>query len=118
MSDSIPVPPDLAEGFHDAVLLFDSWTPDVAELLVSMDGKQYSMTAVCGLVHGFGTSTIPEPVFDRLLDYMDASHATLKKKLSKDRTYATAAECLRELIIDRKKGYEARQASRREHGLD
>lgn len=106
-----PISTDLAEAFRDAVEAFLVWRQSNPEPEVSINGRGYSMTAVCGLVDSFGDD-LPEPVSEWLNYYMDISCNDLRAKLGADRTYRTGADCLRELINRRKEGWERSEAAR------
>ena len=113
---SDPIPPNLADAFHQAVWLYEDWSPALPELEVSIDRKPFSMSAVCGLVDSF-SDPLPEQIADRLLSYMHIQHPQLKERLGAERTYSAAARCLRGLIEDRKAEYRRLEELRREKGL-
>jgi hypothetical protein len=102
----------LADRFADAVARYHDWTPSIPELEVSIDRKPFTTSAVCSLVDSC-RDKLPEPIFDRLLYYMDLNSSDLKERLAADRTYATVAYCFRELIRRRIAGYQRLEEARR-----
>jgi len=103
---------DLARAFFRAVERYQlEWTPSIPELKVDFEGKSFSMTEVCGLVESFA-DPLPAPLFDMLLYCMDMSRADLRGKLAADRTYGTAAYCLREIIRRRQEDYRLKEKLR------
>jgi hypothetical protein len=99
-----PIPTRLSEAFHRAVELYSDWSAAFAEREVSIDGKPYSMSAVCRLLSGF-SDQLPENVFDELRFLMRAHQVEIKGHLAKDRSYAMGAKYLLELIDARKAAY-------------
>jgi hypothetical protein len=96
-----PIPNYLREAFGEAVQLFSDWSPAVPEREVSINGRPFTMSGVCGLVDGYG-DPIPDSVVAELTTHLRFSHAALKKQLERDSSYSTGAKCLRRLISDRK----------------
>src|ERR1700730_230425 len=54
-----PIPPDFAEAFAYAVLVFEIWTPEEPGRLIEIGSRSYSIVEVCGLVDQF-TDRLPE----------------------------------------------------------
>jgi len=101
------IPPNLAEAFAQAVLVYGDWDPSIPEREVRIDGASYTMSAVCDLVDRY-TDPLPEEVYTVLSSHFhNMPHGELKKRFDEsDRTYAAGARCLRELI-------ERREAAKR-----
>ena len=99
-----PIPNSLREAFRQAVQLFSDWSPAVSEREVSINGRPFTMSGVCGLVDGYA-DPIPDGVVAELTTHLQTSHTALKKQLEKDPSYSTGAKCLRRLIFDRKADY-------------
>jgi hypothetical protein len=99
------IPRDLAQGFRDAVEFYrSSWSPAVHGREVSINGRAFTISAVCSLVAGF-TDQLPEDVQHDLLDCLDISHADLKNVLAQHPTYAAGSRCLLKVMQDREASY-------------
>jgi hypothetical protein len=93
-----PIPPDLAEAFAYAVLVYEIWTPEEPGRLIEIGSQTYSIVEVCGFVDQF-TDRLPERVYLKLRSYMhDYRDGKLKADLAADPSYATAVRCLRGMI--------------------
>ena len=57
-----PIPPDLAEAFAYAVLVYEIWTPEEPGRLIQIGSQAYSIVEVCGFVDQF-TDRLPERVY-------------------------------------------------------
>ncbi|HXW48044.1 MAG TPA: hypothetical protein VEK31_01230 [Xanthobacteraceae bacterium] len=99
-----PIPNYLREAFSEAVQLFSNWNPALSEREVSVNGRPFTMSGVCGLVDGYA-DPMSDAVVAELTTHLRTSHAALKKQLEKDPSYSTGARCLRRLISDRKADY-------------
>jgi hypothetical protein len=118
MNSENRITPELAEAFADAIGQFSIWTPDTDELLVSIEGKPYTMTGVCGLVQQFRDDKVPANVLHALFGHMHLGHKDLQEQLTNDPSYATAAVCLMKMITYKKSDHEAKARSRREMGME
>jgi hypothetical protein len=93
-----PIPPDFAEAFAYAVLVYEIWTPEQPGRLIQIGSRYYSIVEVCGFVDQF-TDRLPERVYLKLRTYMhDCPDGKLKSDLAADPSYATAVRCLREMM--------------------
>jgi hypothetical protein len=94
-----PIPPDLAKAFADAVFAFGVWSPEQNGRVIPIRRRGfYSISSVCDFVSRF-TVPLPQRVFKKLRSYMnDAPDGELIAKLEADKSYSTAAQCLREMI--------------------
>jgi hypothetical protein len=95
----IAVPPisrKRAAEFFDAVREYVRWAgPQRKPLLFD---RYIQLSLACGRV-AHSTDLLPHDVFDMLhVLAIDDAHAALKEELRLDRTYATAARILQELI--------------------
>ena len=103
-----PIPPDFAEAFAYAVLVYEIWTPEEPARLIRIGPRTYSIVEVCGLVDQF-TDRLPERVYLKLRSYMrDYPDGKLKADLAADPSYATAVRCLRSMIERRTEDYKQR----------
>jgi hypothetical protein len=103
-----PIPPDFAEAFAYAVLVYEIWTPEEPGRLIEIASRSYSIVEVCGLVDHF-IDRLPERVYlkprSQMHDYPDGK---LKADLAADPSYATAVRCLRSMIERRTEDYKQR----------
>src|SRR5579862_7636741 len=105
-----PIPPDFAEAFAYAVLVYEIWTPEEPGRLIEIGSQSYSIIEVCGFVDRF-TDRLPERVYLKLRSYMrDYRDGKLKADLAADPSYATAVRCLRAMIERRTEDHEQRSA--------
>ena len=110
---SDPILPVLAEGFRDAVSFYQtSWSPAEHGPEVSIEGRPYTILAVCALVSEFDDQ-LPQEILYWFIGRMDARYTDLKDYLVSHPTYKTAALCLSKLIRDSKAEYERKEALRR-----
>ena len=54
-----PIPPDFAEAFAYAVLVYEIWTPEEPGRLIQIGPRSYSIVEVCRLVDQF-TDRLPD----------------------------------------------------------
>ncbi len=93
-----PIPPDFAEAFAYAVLVYEIWTPEEPGRLIQIGSRYYSIIEVCRFVDQF-TDRLPERVYLKLRSYMhDHPDGKLKADLAADPSYATAVRCLRGMM--------------------
>jgi len=97
-----PTPNYLREAFGEAVQLFSDWSPAVCEREVSINGRPFTMSGVCGLVDGYA-DPIPDGVVAELTTHLQTT--ALKEQLVRDPSYTTGAKCLRRLISNRQADY-------------
>jgi hypothetical protein len=98
-----PISRRLAEEFFEAVREYIHWAFGRPQQPLPFD-RYVQLSLVCGRVISL-TDPLPEDVFDAL--YMLAiDDRALKEELSVDRTYATAARILLELIEAKKESIE------------
>ncbi len=103
-----PIPPDFAEAFAYAVLVYEIWTPEEPGRSIEIGSRSYSIVEVCGLVDQF-TDRLPERVYLKLRSYMrDHADGKFKADLAADPSYATAVRCLRGMIERRTEGHKQR----------
>jgi hypothetical protein len=103
-----PIPPDFAEGFAYAVLVYEIWTPEEPGRLIEIGSRSYSIVDVCGLVDQF-TDRLPERVYLKLRSHMhDCPDGKLKADLAANPSYATGVRCLLSMIERRTKDYRQR----------
>jgi hypothetical protein len=100
-----PIPNYLREAFAEAIELFSDWSPATPEREISINGRPFTMSGVCGLVDGYA-DPIPDSVVVALVTHLQPQHTALKKQLAKNPSYTTGAKCLRRLISDRKVDYQ------------
>jgi hypothetical protein len=101
-----PIPPDFAEAFAYAVLVYEIWTPEEPGRLIQIGSRSYSIVEVCRFVDQF-TDRLPERVYLKLRSYMhDVPDGKLKADLAADPSYATAVRCLRGMIERRTADHE------------
>ena len=104
-----PIPPDFAEAFAYAVLVYEIWTPEEPGRLIQIGSQAYSIVEVCGFVDQF-TDRLPERVYLKLRSHMRAyPDGKLKADVAADPTYATAVRCLRVMIERRTEEYKQRR---------
>jgi hypothetical protein len=104
-----PIPPDFAEAFAYAVLVYEIWTPEEPGRLIRIGSQSYSIVEVCGFVDHF-TDRLPERVYLRLRSYIhDYPDGKLKADLAADPSYATAVRCLRGMMERRTEDYKQRR---------
>lgn len=103
-----PIPPDFAEAFAYAVLVYEIWTPQEPGRLIEIGSQSYSIVEVCRFVDQF-TDRLPERVYLKLRSYMhDYPDGKLKADLAADPSYATAVRCLRGMIERRTEDHKQR----------
>ena len=103
-----PIPPDFAEAFAYAVLVYEIWTPEEPGRLIEIGSQSYSIVEVCRFVDQF-TDRLPERVYLRLRSYMhDYPDGRLKGDLAADPSYATAVHCLRAMMERRTEDFKRR----------
>jgi hypothetical protein len=103
-----PIPPDLAEAFAYAVLVYEIWTPEEPGRLIEIGSQSHSIVEVCGFVDQF-TDRLPERVYLKLRSYMhDYPDGKLKADLAADPSYAAAVRCLRGMMERRNEVYKQR----------
>jgi hypothetical protein len=103
-----PIPPDFAEAFAYAVLVYEIWTPEEPGRLIEIGSRSYSIVEVCRFVDQF-TDRLPERVYLKLRSYLhDYPDGKLKADLAADPSYATAVRCLRGMIERRTEDYKQR----------
>ncbi|HWX83412.1 MAG TPA: hypothetical protein VNZ48_07415 [Xanthobacteraceae bacterium] len=93
-----PIPPDFAEAFAYAVLVYEIWTPEEPGRLIQIGSRSYSIIEVCRFVDQFA-DRLPERVYLKLRSYLrDDPDGKLKADLAADPSYATAVRCLRGMM--------------------
>jgi hypothetical protein len=93
-----PIPPELREGFSQAVWSYNDWNPGEPEREFQIEQAFFTMISTCGLVAQF-TDPLPERDLHQLHAYMhDDMHGDLITKLFADPSYAIGAQCLRTMI--------------------
>ncbi len=103
-----PIPPDFAEAFAYAVLVYEIWTPEEPGRLIQIGSRYYSIIEVCGFVDLF-TDRLPERVYLKLRSYMhDYPDGKFKADLAANPSYATAVRCLRGMMERRTEEYNQR----------
>ena len=103
-----PIPPDFAEAFAYAVLVYEIWSPEEPGRLIDIGSQSYSIIEVCGFVDQF-TDRLPERVYLKLRSHMhDYPDGKLKADLAADPSYATAVRCLRGMIERRTEEFKQR----------
>jgi hypothetical protein len=103
-----PIPPDFAEAFAYAVLVYEIWTPEQPGRLIQIGSRSYSIVEVCRFVDQF-TDRLPERVYLKLRSYLrDDPDGKLKADLAADPSYATAVRCLRAMMQRRTAVYKQR----------
>ena len=114
MAESPPdlarIPEDFRAAFREAVGLFCGWWGPAPEPLVSLDQKPITISAVCGLVTKFNEA-MPEYLQQALCD-MKRGNRDLG-----DRSYASGARYLLELIEAHKAGISRAQRGVSEQDL-
>jgi hypothetical protein len=100
------IPPEYAEAFRAAVSRFSDWS-DGNEPQVSVDQTPVLISAVCLRVENFG-GKLPADLFQALYSRLHKRHEILRVKLIQDPSYELAAQCLFQLIIDKKAEYQNR----------
>ena len=107
-----PIPPDFAEAFAYAVLVYEIWTPQEPGRLIQIGSRYYSIIEVCGFVDQF-TDRLPERVYLKLRSYMhDYPDGKLKADLAANPSYATAVRCLRGMMERRTEEYNKRDGTK------
>jgi len=92
------IPPKLAEAFFDAIRAYVRWSSATSEPIITVDrDDSVPISRVCRRVEMF-TDPLPDEVFEAL-HFLGTDET--RKKLSADRTYSTAGQCLLKLIDDR-----------------
>jgi hypothetical protein len=77
-----PIPPDFAEAFAYAVLVYGIWTPQEPGRLIQIGSRYYTINEVCRFVDQF-TDRLPERVYLKLRSYMhDYPDGKLKADLA------------------------------------
>jgi hypothetical protein len=103
-----PIPPDFAEAFAYAVLVYEIWSPEEPGCLIQIGSQSYSIVEVCGFVDQF-TDRLPEWVYLKLRSFMhDYPDGKLKADLAADPSYATAVRCLRGMMERRTEDHKQR----------
>jgi len=97
---------DYRKAFDEAVLYFNSdWSPALPDQkVITIDRTLRSIREVCALVDGFD-DRISDDLYRALCLKMHLGSDALKEKLGKNRTYATAASCLLEMLERRVAAY-------------
>jgi hypothetical protein len=107
--DIRPIDANLAEAFHDAVgCYFVSWKPSDHGREISIDGKPFTIDAICRRVMSF-SDRLPDHLLHRLLDAGDVREVGLKAALARERTYAAGAELLLDVMDRRVSEYQHRE---------
>ncbi len=93
MTEPAPtLPQEIAEAFCDAVFKFRQlWSP------AHPDQPLVSVRAVCDLAGNYD-ERLPDAPFQDLVDQMHAEHSAIKEALGRDQTYATADQCLMQML--------------------
>ncbi len=80
-----PIPPELAEGFRDALSFYQtSWSPAEHGPEVSIEGRPHTILAVCARVSEYD-ERLPQDILYWFLGRMDVRYTDLKDYLA--RTY-------------------------------
>ncbi len=108
MASSRPISPRLAKEFFEAVREYIRWNLGDPEPSITVDRYVVPISLLCDRVSGFN-DPLPDEVSDAMCFIIDGTQAQLKKELRAERTYATAARCLLELIEDKKRKYPRRE---------
>ena len=101
-----PIPPEYAEAFRAAVWRFPDWSGG-DEPHVSVDHKPILISAVCLHVENFG-GKLPADLFQTLYGHLHKQHEILRVKLTQEPSYEVAAQCLFQLIMEKKAEYQNR----------
>jgi len=97
MAAVAPISRKRAAEFFDAVREYVRWAFGPHKKPLPFD-RYIQLSLACGRV-AHSTDLLPHDVFDMLhVLAIDDAHAALKEELRLDRTYATAARILQELI--------------------
>ena len=108
-----PIPPDFAEAFAYAVLVYEIWSPEEPGRLIQIGSRYYSIVEVCRFVDQF-TDRLPERVYLKLRSYMhDYPDGKLKADLATNPSYATAVRCLRGMMERRTEEFKQRGGIKR-----
>ena len=91
------------------------WTPDGADIEVSIDFNSFSFETACSFVDNFDDS-LPEDVLDLLLAQIHDQDSDLRSDLAIQKSYSSGARALRQLIQRRKQSFRDREKERRERG--
>ena len=100
MAADHPIPQNLQDGFCEVVMMYPDWEPSRSGREVKIDGKYYSMTAVCGLVSSFD-DPLPDNILALLFDHL-RDRIALLEDLGKNRSYAAGGRCLLKLMEARR----------------
>jgi hypothetical protein len=100
------IPPEYAEAFGAAVWRFSDWSCG-EEPHVSVDKNCVLISAVCLHVENFD-GKLPADLFQTLYGYLHKQHEILRVKLTQDPSYEVAAQCLFQLITEKKAEYQNR----------
>lgn len=93
-----PIPQDLADSFHAAVVCFPDGGFGSPEPTVEFRGRVEPISTICTMVEPFKDDQIPEDIFARLCRYMRLGDENLKTYLTGDQSYSMAGNCLLQLI--------------------
>jgi hypothetical protein len=107
-----PIPQNLQDAFRDVVHLYSDWSPALPDREISIDGKPFSMSTVCGFVSGFDDQ-LPEDLFEVLSSYMHTQDQDLQEELAVHESYASGGRCLRKLMERRRDAYRQREEALR-----
>jgi hypothetical protein len=100
------IPPEYAEAFRAAVSRFSDWSGG-DEPHVTVDQEPVLISAVCLRVDNFGDK-LPADLFQTLYGRLHQQHEFLKIELTQDPSYHVAAQCLFQLIMEKKAEYRNR----------
>jgi hypothetical protein len=87
----------LRNAFFGAVQLYPNWTTLGPDLVVRVDGRNYTISEVCNLVIDC-SDRLPTDLLGGLMHFLNAGDRDLLEDLAKDGSYAGGARCLLELM--------------------
>jgi hypothetical protein len=98
-------PSKLTGSIPGVVRLYPLWSPAVSDREISIDGKPYTIEAVCDLVSTFDDK-LPPDLLELLSSKMGAQNMDVQEDLEGHKSYASGGRCLRKLMDRRKANYQ------------
>jgi hypothetical protein len=111
--DYFPMPKSDRDAFRFAVLKLHEWRHGEPEPEVSLEGKQYPISAIFGFADKFVQDKMPDDVLLLARGIFDETGAAEKSEIDSNPSYGNAAKILARRVRERHAEFKRREDQRR-----